>query len=131
MRRCGRPMRVNDTKRSRSCAMFAGARPTRARRRQSFGAVRLERGAVRALQQLNPTPVKCIAAEAEPQHFRWMLEYFTDNGVDPNDHDFVWAAVGPQRQASCRSGRVRPAVGTARQCPTASCQHSMPVRADS
>ena len=40
-------------------------------------------------------PFKCIAAEAEPQHFRWMLEYFTDNGVDPNDHDFVWAAVGP------------------------------------
>ena len=38
----------------------------------------------------------CVAVEAEPDHFRWMLEHFRDNGVDPRDHELVWAAVGAQ-----------------------------------
>jgi FkbM family methyltransferase len=52
--------------------------------------------AVRAVGLLNPMPFACIAAEAEPQHFLWMREHFSDNGVDPADHDLVWAAVGPR-----------------------------------
>ena len=37
----------------------------------------------------------CVAVEAEPVHFRWMLDHFRDNGVNPDDHDVIWAAVGP------------------------------------
>jgi FkbM family methyltransferase len=51
--------------------------------------------AVCALRQLNPMPFKCIAAEAEPQHFRWMVQHFADNAIDPADHDLRWAAVAP------------------------------------
>ena len=36
----------------------------------------------------------CVAVEAEPVHFRWMLDHFRDNGVNPDDHDVIWAAVG-------------------------------------
>lgn len=50
--------------------------------------------AARAVRQLNPMPFKCIAVEAEPQHFRWMREHFADNGINPDDHDLLWAAVG-------------------------------------
>jgi FkbM family methyltransferase len=50
----------------------------------------------RAIGLLNPMPFKCVAAEAEPQHFLWMREHFSDNGVDPADHDLLWAAAGPR-----------------------------------
>ena len=77
-------MRVNDAKRSRFLRYVCRSTPHEGTASfcQSFGAIHLERGAagafvVRALQQLNPMPFKCIAAEAEPQHFRWMLEHFT------------------------------------------------------
>jgi len=29
-------------------------------------------------------------------HFRWMLDHFRDNGLNPDDHDIIWAAVGAQ-----------------------------------
>lgn len=48
-----------------------------------------------AIRQLNPMPFKCIAVEGEPQHFRWMREHFADNGLNPDDHELVWAAAGP------------------------------------
>jgi FkbM family methyltransferase len=35
----------------------------------------------------------CIAVEAEPRHFQWMLDHFRDNGVEPHEHDLIWAAV--------------------------------------
>jgi FkbM family methyltransferase len=38
----------------------------------------------------------CIAVEAEPQHFHWMLDHFRDNGIDPREHDLIWAAVDTQ-----------------------------------
>ena len=40
--------------------------------------------------------VQCVAVEAEPDHFRWLLQHFRDNGVDPAAHDLIWAAAGPQ-----------------------------------
>ena len=52
-----------------------------------------------ALRLMNPLPFKCIAAEPEPQHFRWMREHFADNDIDPRDSDLVWAVVGPQSGA--------------------------------
>jgi FkbM family methyltransferase len=39
---------------------------------------------------------QCVAVEAEPVHFRWMLDHFRDNGLNPDDHDIIWAAVGAQ-----------------------------------
>ncbi len=39
---------------------------------------------------------QCVAVEAEPVHFRWMLDHFRDNGINPDDHDVIWAAVGAQ-----------------------------------
>ena len=38
----------------------------------------------------------CVAVEAEPLHFRWMVDHFRDNGVNPDDHDVIWAAVGTE-----------------------------------
>jgi FkbM family methyltransferase len=35
----------------------------------------------------------CVAVEAEPDHFRYLLEHFRDNGVDPSSHEVTWAAV--------------------------------------
>jgi FkbM family methyltransferase len=38
--------------------------------------------------------VQCVAVEAEPDHFRWLVQHFRDNGVNPDDHDLIWGAVG-------------------------------------
>jgi FkbM family methyltransferase len=38
----------------------------------------------------------CVAVEAEPMHFRWMVDHFRDNGLNPDDHDVIWAAVGTE-----------------------------------
>jgi FkbM family methyltransferase len=35
-----------------------------------------------------------VAVEAEPIHFRWMLDHFKDNDVNPVEHELIWAAVG-------------------------------------
>jgi FkbM family methyltransferase len=37
-----------------------------------------------------------VAVEAEPAHFRWIHDHFRDNGLEPGDHDLIWAAVGAQ-----------------------------------
>jgi FkbM family methyltransferase len=37
-----------------------------------------------------------VAVEAEPAHFRWIHEHFRDNGIDPGEHELIWAAVGAQ-----------------------------------
>ena len=55
------------------------------------------RWSMRAAAALSRTPgrrFRCVAVEAEPEHFRWMLRHFTDNGLDPKDLDLTWAAVG-------------------------------------
>jgi FkbM family methyltransferase len=50
--------------------------------------------AVSALRQYNRTlPYRLIAVEAEPVHFEWMRLHFTDNGIDPNKHSLIHAAV--------------------------------------
>jgi FkbM family methyltransferase len=47
-----------------------------------------------ALQQYNrKLPYRLIAVEAEPTHFEWMHQHFTDNGIDPNQHSLIHAAV--------------------------------------
>ena len=72
----------------------------------------LGRWAVRAacaLQHHNQKlPFRLIAVEAEPTHFEWMKLHFSDNGIDPNQHSLVHAAV------SDKPGEVSFYVGTNR-----------------
>ena len=38
-------------------------------------------------------PYRLIAVEAEPTHFKWMTQHFSDNGIDPTQHTLIHAAV--------------------------------------
>ena len=38
----------------------------------------------------------CVAVEADPTHARWLRQHFLDNDVRPDDHELVWAAIGPE-----------------------------------
>lgn len=49
--------------------------------------------AVAALHHLNPLPYKLVAVEPEPTHFLWLKEHFTDNDIDPSQHDLHCAAL--------------------------------------
>ncbi len=40
--------------------------------------------------------INLCAVEADPGHFRFMLEHFRDNGLDPSAHDLIQAAVGAE-----------------------------------
>jgi FkbM family methyltransferase len=42
---------------------------------------------------LENLPLRLVAVEAEPQHFRWMQEHFRNNGLDPAQHRLIEAAV--------------------------------------
>jgi FkbM family methyltransferase len=53
-----------------------------------------------AVKQLHSMPCRLVGVEAEPTHFRWMLEHFRDNDLDPAGHNLIEAA------ASGRSGRT-------------------------
>ena len=47
-----------------------------------------------AVEQYNPNlPYRLIAVEAEPTHFEWMRAHFLDNGIDPDQHLLIHAAV--------------------------------------
>jgi len=50
-------------------------------------------GSYLALQQLNPMPCKLVAVEPEPGNFAWMRKHFIDNGIDPDEHWLLQAAV--------------------------------------
>ena len=38
--------------------------------------------AATALQQVKDLPFQLIGVEAEPQHFKWLLQHFKDNGLN-------------------------------------------------
>ncbi len=46
-----------------------------------------------AVQQLRQIPFQLIAVEAEPVHFEWLHAHFRANGVDPERHGLIQAAV--------------------------------------
>lgn len=50
-------------------------------------------GAYKALQMVNPLPVKLVAVEADPQSCNWIRQHFRTNGINPDDHWIVQAAV--------------------------------------
>jgi FkbM family methyltransferase len=46
-----------------------------------------------AAQQYGLAPVRLVAVEAEPVHFEWLRQHFADNGLDPDLHKLIHAAV--------------------------------------
>lgn len=49
----------------------------------------------RAATQLGIADVRLVGVEMVPRHFRWMREHLVDNGIDPQGHSLVNAAVAP------------------------------------
>ncbi|MBT4690611.1 MAG: hypothetical protein HOK21_20835 [Rhodospirillaceae bacterium] len=47
----------------------------------------------RLLQTLNPMPCQLVIVEAEPTHFHWAKCHMAANGIDPQDHWLINAAV--------------------------------------
>jgi hypothetical protein len=50
-------------------------------------------GAHRALQMINPMPCKLAAVEPVPENHLWLRKHFRDNGIDPDQHWIVSAAI--------------------------------------
>ena len=50
-------------------------------------------GCYRALQLLNPMPSKFVAVEGDPENVEWMKQHMRDNGMDPDEHWLVRAAI--------------------------------------
>ncbi len=48
---------------------------------------------VAALRVLNPLPYALVGVEAEPTHFAWLREHLDDNGIGPDAHDLIQAAM--------------------------------------
>jgi len=55
-------------------------------------------GAHRALQIVNPMPCKLVAVEPVPENYLWVRKHFKDNGIDPDDHWLVPAAISDTNQ---------------------------------
>jgi len=49
--------------------------------------------AYRAMQASAGLPVRLVGVELVPQHFAWMREHFRNNGLDPDAHRLIHAAV--------------------------------------
>jgi hypothetical protein len=50
-------------------------------------------GAHRVLQMINPMPSKLTAVEPVPENHLWLRKHFRDNGLDPDQHWIVSAAI--------------------------------------
>ena len=46
-------------------------------------------------------PMKLIGVEAEPTHLRWMKDHFRDNGLDPERHMLIEAAIDEKEGEVC------------------------------
>ena len=53
-------------------------------------------GAMLARRLKPGLPIKLVGVEAEPMHFAWMRQHFTDNDLDPALHELVEAAVAAE-----------------------------------
>jgi FkbM family methyltransferase len=51
-------------------------------------------GAWKALQAINPLPAKLVAVEPVPQNCASLRKHMTFNGIDPNEHWILQAALG-------------------------------------
>lgn len=57
--------------------------------------------AARAMRLLGGPPAHLVGVEMVPQHLEWMAEHFRNNGIDPEEHTLIHAAV------TDRAGPVR------------------------
>jgi Methyltransferase FkbM domain len=55
-------------------------------------------GAWKALHAINPLPARLVAVEPVPEHCRWMRSLMITNGIDPDDHWIMQAAVGADNE---------------------------------
>lgn len=53
-----------------------------------------------AARQFSGIPCRLIAVEAEPVHFEWLRTHFRDNGMDPDAHALIQAAVSDSTGAA-------------------------------
>ncbi len=58
----------------------------------------LVRGALAAKQKSEITSSELLAVEADPTHYKWLIEHFEDNGLRPKDHRLVSGAVSLQAE---------------------------------
>ena len=52
--------------------------------------------AASALRRRPECVFRSVAVEPEPDHFRWLVQNYRDNGLDPGEHELTWAAIGAQ-----------------------------------
>jgi hypothetical protein len=52
-------------------------------------------GAFKALQALNPLPALLVAVEPVPENCAWVRSHMRTNGIDPDEHWIIEAAVAP------------------------------------
>jgi FkbM family methyltransferase len=55
-------------------------------------------GAWKALQAINPLPSRLVAVEPVPQNCTWMRSHMATNGINPDDHCIIQAALGPDNE---------------------------------
>jgi FkbM family methyltransferase len=55
-------------------------------------------GAWKAVQALNPLPTLLVAVEPVPENCAWMRSHMATNGIDPDDHWIIQAAIAADNQ---------------------------------
>jgi FkbM family methyltransferase len=55
-------------------------------------------GSYRALQLFNPMPCKLVAVEPIPENIGWIKRHMRDNGIDPDDHWVLQAAISDRNE---------------------------------
>jgi hypothetical protein len=55
-------------------------------------------GAFKALQALNPLPALLVAVEPVPENCAWVRSHMRTNGIDPDEHWIIEAAVAPDNE---------------------------------
>lgn len=55
-------------------------------------------GAYRAVQLLNPMLCKLVAVDPVPENAEWTKRHFRDNGIDPDEHWIVTAALSDNNE---------------------------------
>lgn len=54
-----------------------------------------------ALRQRGLTNIHLVGVEAEPTHYKWMIQHFLDNGLNPKNHSLIEGAVAGQDGTTC------------------------------
>ena len=55
-------------------------------------------GAWKALQAVNPMPAHLVAVEPVPANCEWTRKHMLDNGINPDEHSIIQAALGADNE---------------------------------